>query len=69
MATTLYRILTGPDDARFCHRVSDALSKGWQLFGPPTLTYDTEQKKVICGQAITKMVDADDAADLTLSEQ
>ena len=31
MATTLYRMLTGPDDASFCHRVSEALSKGWQL--------------------------------------
>jgi hypothetical protein len=30
-ATTLYRYLTGPDDAAFCHRVSEALSQGWQL--------------------------------------
>jgi hypothetical protein len=27
--TTLYRYLTGPDDASFCHRVSEALSRGW----------------------------------------
>lgn len=38
--TTLYRYLTGPDDAVFCHRVSEALSRGWELYGPPTLTYD-----------------------------
>ncbi len=29
--TTLYRYLTGPDDASFCHRVSEALSRGWLL--------------------------------------
>jgi hypothetical protein len=52
--TTLYRYLTGPDDASFCHRVSEALSQGWQLYGQPTLTYDSEQKRVICGQAIIK---------------
>lgn len=34
--TTLYRYLTGPDDASFCHRVSEALSLGWSLYGQPT---------------------------------
>ena len=52
----LYRYLTGPDDAAFCHRVTAALSKGWLLYGSATLTYDAEQKRVICGQAITKDV-------------
>ncbi len=69
MSTTLYRLLTGPDDASFCHRVSDALSRGWQLYGTPSLTYDADQKKVICGQAVTKNVKADYSADMTLSEQ
>ena len=27
---TVYRFLTGPDDAAFCHRVTKALSEGWQ---------------------------------------
>src|SRR5215208_1249305 len=50
----LYRILTGPDDASFCHRVSEALSQGWELHGDPApaLTWDPEQKRVVCGQAI-----------------
>ncbi len=26
-----YRYLTGKDDASFCHRVTDALNRGWQL--------------------------------------
>lgn len=52
----LYRYLTGPDDAAFCHRITAALNKGWLLYGQPTLTYDAEQKRTICGQAITKDV-------------
>jgi hypothetical protein len=51
-----YRYITGPDDAAFCHRVTEMLNKGWLLYGAPTLTYDAEQKRVICGQAITKDV-------------
>jgi hypothetical protein len=67
---TLYRYLTGPDDAGFCHRVSAAINNGWVLFGTPTLTYDAEQKRVICGQAIVKDVDgADYSADLDLARQ
>ena len=69
MPTTLYRLLTGPDDASFCHRVSDALGKGWQLYGTPGLTYDADQKKVVCAQAITKTIKTDYNADMKLSEQ
>jgi hypothetical protein len=69
MTTTLYRLLTGPDDASFCHRVSEALSQGWQLYGTPTLTYDADQKKVICGQAVTKNVNTQYNTDMKLSEQ
>jgi uncharacterized protein DUF1737 len=29
----LYRYLTGPDDARFCHRVTTELNKGLQRYG------------------------------------
>lgn len=53
----LYRYLTGPDDSSFCHRVTAALNAGWHLHGTPTLTYDAEQKRVICGQAIVKDVE------------
>lgn len=41
----VYRILTGPDDAGFCHRVTEALSQGWELHGDPALTFDPEQKR------------------------
>jgi hypothetical protein len=33
-----YRVLTGPDDAAFCYRVSEALDLGYQLYGSPALT-------------------------------
>ena len=69
MTTTLYRYLTGPDDAQFCHRVSEALSMGWQLYGQPTLTYDADQKRVICGQAITKSVKDKYFPEMKLGEQ
>jgi hypothetical protein len=54
---TVYRYLTGPDDASFCHRVTESLSKGWTLYGSPTLTFDSAKGRVICGQALTKDVD------------
>ncbi|HWK93223.1 MAG TPA: DUF1737 domain-containing protein [Luteimicrobium sp.] len=30
-----YRVLTGPDDAAFCCRVSEALEFGYALYGRP----------------------------------
>ncbi len=67
--TTLYRYLTGPDDAAFCHRVSAAINRGWQLYGPPTLTFDAAKGRVICGQAIVKDVEGIDySPDLKLSD-
>jgi hypothetical protein len=32
----VYRFLTAPDDASFCHKVTLALNKGWDLHGSPT---------------------------------
>ncbi len=64
----VYRFLTGPDDAAFCHRVTEALNNGWFLFGPPTLTFDANVGRVICGQAITKDVaDRSYSPDMDLS--
>ncbi len=53
----VYRYLTGKDDAAFCHRVTDALNRGWQLYGQPTLTFDQLRCEVICGQVITKDIE------------
>lgn len=66
---TAYRYLTGPDDAAFCHRVTQALSRGWTLYGSPTLTFDAAANRVICGQALTKEVeDAEYSADVKLAD-
>jgi hypothetical protein len=45
-----YRLLTGPDDAAFCERVSDALRDGYELYGSPATTYNGE--RVIVAQAV-----------------
>jgi hypothetical protein len=45
-----YRLLTGPDDAKFCHRVSEALDLGYRLHGSPAATFDGAQ--VIVAQAL-----------------
>ena len=52
----LYRLLTGGDDAAFCKRVSEALNKGWELSGSPSLTFDPVNGRVICAQAVVKDV-------------
>ena len=45
-----YRLLTGPDDAAFCRRVSDALALGYELYGSPAATFNG--KDVIVAQAL-----------------
>ena len=45
-----YRLLSGPDDAAFCHRVSQALALGYRLYGSPSATFNG--KEVIVAQAI-----------------
>ena len=47
-----FKLLTGPDDAAFCARVSEFLNQGWTLYGNPTITFDG--KRVIAAQAIIK---------------
>jgi hypothetical protein len=45
-----YRLITGPDDADFCARISGLLDQGYQLYGSPSLTYDGA--RVIAAQAL-----------------
>ena len=66
----LYRLLSGPDDETFCHRVTEALNKGWSLYGSPGVTYDVEKKQIICAQAVIKEVFAENySPEMKLSEQ
>jgi hypothetical protein len=52
----IYRFLSGEDDSSFCHKVTKALSEGWELYGSPSYAYDALEKKMKCGQAVTKIV-------------
>ena len=65
----LYRFLSDDDTAAFCHKVSEALSKGWQLHGSPAYAYDASRGVMRCGQAVTKEVEGTYAPDLKLSQQ
>ena len=50
----IYRLLTEDDTSAFCHKVSLALSKGWDLHGGPTYAFDAARGVMRCGQAVTK---------------
>jgi hypothetical protein len=54
-----YRFLTEDDTSAFCHKVTEALSKGWVLHGPPTYAFDAARGVMRCGQAVTKEVPGD----------
>ena len=54
----LYRYLTGPDDASFCRRVTEALQNGWEFDG----------EHIICGQAVIKESDGGYDPEKPLSE-
>jgi hypothetical protein len=66
----LYRLLTGPDDASFCHKVTEALNKGWSLYGSPSLSWEPEHKRMMCAQAVVKEVFGETyAPDMKLAEK
>lgn len=65
----IYRFLTGEDSSAFCHKVSDALAKGWSLYGDPTYAYDAANGVMRCGQAVVKDVAAPYRPDMKLGEQ
>ena len=62
-----YRFITEEDNSKFCHRVTEALSKGWKLYGEPQLTYNNKSGLMRCGQAVIKDADLKYSPDLKLS--
>ncbi|KKM19807.1 hypothetical protein LCGC14_1651910 [marine sediment metagenome] len=66
---TLYRLLTGDDSSAFCHKVSEALAKGWELHGDPGYAFDSTNGVMRCAQAVTKQIEADYAPDMKLGAQ
>jgi hypothetical protein len=65
----LYRFLGEDDTAAFCHKVSEALSKGWALHGSPAYAFDAGRGVMRCGQAVTKEVEGTYSPDLKLGQQ
>ncbi len=65
----IYRLLTEDDTADFCHKVSLALSKGWDLHGSPTMAFDAVTGKMRCGQAVTKEIEAEYHPEMKLGQQ
>ncbi len=52
----LYRLLTEDDTAAFCHKVTEALSAGWELYGDPAYAFDEKRGAMRCAQAVVKVV-------------
>lgn len=50
----LYRLLTEEDTSAFCHKVTAALNKGWDLHGSPSYAFDQVNGVMRCAQAVTK---------------
>jgi hypothetical protein len=65
----IYRMLTEDDTSAFCHKVSEALSKGWVLYGDPVYAFDAANGVMRCGQAVTKEVAADYTPEMKLGAQ
>ena len=65
----IYRFLSEDDTSAFCHKVSDALAKGWELYGSPTQAFDPVKGIMRCGQSVTKDVDAPYTPDMKLGAQ
>ncbi len=63
-----YRFLTEDDTSAFCHKVTEALSKGWSLHGQPTYAFDAARGVMRCGQAVVKEVEGDYSPDVKLGQ-
>lgn len=63
-----YRLLTADDTSAFCHKVTEALSKGWELYGDPTYAHDATSGVMRCGQAVVKDVDGEYDPDVRLGQ-
>ena len=64
----LDRFLAEEETAAFCHKVTDALNKGWELHGSPTQTFCQATGVMRCGQAVVKEVDGTYTPETKLGE-
>ncbi|MEL7213942.1 MAG: DUF1737 domain-containing protein [Pseudomonadota bacterium] len=65
----IYRFLSADDTSAFCHKVSAALAKGWELYGNPTYAFDEANGVMRCGQAVTKEIEGAYSPDMKLGDQ
>lgn len=65
----LYRLLTEDDTSAFCHKVTAALNKGWELHGDPSYAFDAAKGIMRCAQAVTKEVEGTYSPEIKLGEQ
>ncbi|SFJ34327.1 DUF1737 domain-containing protein [Celeribacter neptunius] len=61
-----YRLLTEEDTSAFCHKVTEALNKGWVLHGSPSYAFDASTGKMRCAQAVTKEAEGDYSPEVKL---
>ncbi|MBT8154850.1 DUF1737 domain-containing protein [Epibacterium ulvae] len=64
----LYRFLSEDDTSAFCHKVTDALNKGWELHGDPAYAFDAAKGIMRCGQSVVKEVEGAYTPDTKLGE-
>jgi len=64
----VYRLLTEDDTSAFCHKVTEALSKGWQLEGGPIMSFDAGRGVMRCAQAVVKDYNGEYTADMKLGK-
>lgn len=67
--TTIYRCITDDDTSQFCHRVSEALSKGWVLHGSAAMAFDPVKGVMRMAQPVTKQIEADYHPEMKLGQQ
>ncbi|ATX67906.1 DUF1737 domain-containing protein [Roseinatronobacter bogoriensis] len=61
-----YRLLTAEDTSEFCHKVTQALAQGWELYGSPAYAHDPESGLMRCAQAVIKDADVTYSPELKL---
>jgi len=49
-----YRFITDDDTSKFCHRVTEALSNGWTLYGEPKMIFEKKRGVMRCGKEVKK---------------
>jgi hypothetical protein len=61
-----YRLLTAEDTSEFCHKVTQSLAQGWELYGSPAYAHDPISGQMRCAQAVVKDADVTYSPELKL---